>query len=78
MFLVDAAHEGSRGRQNLIHEDEDGFFGRELDPLADYINKLPDGQIGWNQVLLLVDGGDIALLNLFANYLCRQIKSVRY
>lgn len=69
MLLVNAAHEGSRGRQNLVDEDEDGLLGRQLDALADHIDELADGEICGHQILLLVDGSDIRLLDLFANNL---------
>ena len=67
MFLVDAAHQ-RRGRgQDLVDEDEDGLLGGELDALPDYVDELADGKICGHQVLLLVDGCDIRLLDLFAN-----------
>lgn len=69
MLLVDAAHEGSRGRQNLVDEDEDGLLGRQLDALSDHVDELADGEICGYQILLLVDGSDIRLLDLFANNL---------
>lgn len=69
VLLVDARHEGGRGRQDLVDEDEDGLFGRELDTLADDVDKLADGQVRGDQVLLLVDGGNVGLFDLFADYL---------
>jgi hypothetical protein len=67
VLFVDAAHQGSCRGENLVDEDEDGLLGRQLDSLADDVDKLADGQIGRDQILLLVDGGDVALLNLFAD-----------
>lgn len=46
MLLVDTAHQRSGRRQNLINEDEDCFFGAELDAFADHIDELSDGQVG--------------------------------
>jgi hypothetical protein len=69
VLFVDAAHERSSGWQNLIDEDEDGLLGGELDALADHVDELAHGEIGWDEVLLLVDGSDIRLLDLFANHL---------
>jgi hypothetical protein len=46
VLFVDAAHERSCWRKNLIHEDEDGLLGRELYALADHIDKLPHGEVG--------------------------------
>lgn len=59
VFFVDAAHECGCRRQYLIDEDEDGFLGRELDPLSNHIDELAYGEICGNKVLLLVDGGDV-------------------
>lgn len=67
VLLVDTAHESSGGWQNLIDEDEDGLFWRELDAFADHVDELADGKICWHQVLLLVDGCDVRLLNLLAD-----------
>ena len=67
MFLVNGAHQSGSGREHLIDEDEDGFFGRKLDPLADHIDELTDGEIAGHQVLLLVDRGDVGFLHLLAD-----------
>lgn len=67
VLLVDAAHERSGGRQNLIDEDEDGLLRGELDSLADNIDELTDCEVGRHQVLLLVDRSDVALLDLLAD-----------
>ena len=69
VLFVDAAHERSSGWQDLIDEDEDGLLGGELDALADHVDELAHGEIGWDEVFLLVDGSDIRLLDLFADHL---------
>lgn len=69
MFFVDTAHQRGRWRQYLVNEDKNGFLWRELDSFADDIDKLSNRQICRNQILLLVDGRDIGLLDLFADYL---------
>ena len=46
MLLVNAAHERGSRRQDLIDEDEDGFFRAELDALSDDVDKLADGEVG--------------------------------
>jgi hypothetical protein len=69
MLFVDAAHESSSWGQDLIDEDEDGLLGGELDSLADDVDKLAYGKVGGDEILLLVDGGDIALLDLLTNNL---------
>jgi hypothetical protein len=70
VLLVDAAHESRSGGQDFIDEDEDGLLRRKLDPLADHIDKLSHRQVGGNEVLLFVDGCNIALLDLLADDLC--------
>lgn len=67
MFIVDRAHQCSGRWKDLVDEDEDSLLGRELDALADDIDELTNGEVGWNKVLLLIDGRNIRLLDLFAN-----------
>lgn len=67
MLVVDTAHERSSRWQDLINEDEDGLFRAKLDALSDDIYKLTDGQVGGDEILLLIDGGDVGFLDLFAD-----------
>lgn len=67
MLLVDAAHQRSCWRQNLVDEDKDGLLGGQLDALSDDVDELADGEICGYEILLLVDGSDIRLLDLFAD-----------
>ena len=67
MLLINRAHESSSRWQDLIDEDEDCLLGGQLDALADNVDELTYGQVGWHQVLLLVDGRDVAFLNLLAD-----------
>jgi hypothetical protein len=69
VLLVYRAHQGGRRRQDLIDEDEDGLLGRQLDALADYVDELTDGEVCRYEVLLLVDGRDVRLLDLLADNL---------
>jgi hypothetical protein len=69
VLLVYRAHESSCGWQNLIDEDEDGLLRRQLNALANNIDELADSEVGRDQVLLLVDGRDIRLLDLLADNL---------
>lgn len=71
MLLVDAAHQGSRGWQDLIDEDENGLLRGELDTLPDDVDELTDGQVRGHQILLLIDGGDVGLFHLLADDLLR-------
>jgi hypothetical protein len=59
VLFVYRAHESSCGWQDLVNENEDGLFRRQLDSLADDIDELANRQVGWNQVLLLVYGRDV-------------------
>lgn len=59
VLLVYGGHEGRGRRQYLVDEDEDGLFRRKLNPLADHVDELAHGEICRDEVLLLVDGGDV-------------------
>ncbi len=78
MLLVDARHQGGGWWQDLVDEDEDSLLWRELDALADDVNELADGKIGWNEVLLLVDGGDLRLLDLLTDNLVMVLMMMCY
>jgi hypothetical protein len=67
VLLVNGAHQGSSWWQNLIDKDEDGLLWRELDTLSDDIYELSDRQVRWDKIFLLVDCGDVRLLDLFAD-----------
>lgn len=69
VLFIDAAHERGGGWQDLIDEDEDRLLWGELDALADHVDELTHGEIGRDEVLLLVDGRDIRLLDLLADHL---------
>jgi len=69
VLLIYRAHESGSRWEDLVDEDEDGLFRRQLDPLADHVDKLADGKIGGYQVLLLVDGRNVRLLDLLTNNL---------
>jgi hypothetical protein len=81
VLLVYRAHESGGGRQDLIDEDEDGLLGRQLNALADHVDELADGEVGGDQVLLLVDGCNVRLLDLLADDLgtvsCARCKRER-
>ena len=68
VLLIDAAHEGSSRGKDLVDKDEDGLLGGELDSLADNVDELAYGQVGWDQIFLLIDGSDITLLDLLADH----------
>lgn len=67
VLLVDTRHQCGGWGKDLIDEDEDRFLGGQLDALADHVYELADGEICGDEVLLLVDGCDIRLLDLFAD-----------
>ena len=69
VLLIDTAHQCSRWWQNFINEDEDGLLWRKLDALADDVDELPDCEVRWDQVLLLVDGRDVRFLDFLADHL---------
>ena len=67
MLFIYRAHQSRCGRKDLIDEDEDGLLRGELDPLADHVDELAYGEIGRNEVLLLIDSCDVRLLDLLAD-----------
>ena len=67
MFLVNRAHQSRGGRQDFVDEDEDGLLGAELDALADHVDELADGEVGGDQVFLLVDRRDVRLFDFLAD-----------
>jgi hypothetical protein len=69
VLLVYRAHQRSRRRQDLVDEDEDGLLRRQLNALADHVDELADCQVGRDEVLLLVDGRNVRLLDLLADNL---------
>lgn len=69
VLFVYRAHKSGCGGQNLVDEDEDGLLRRQLNALADNVDELADGEVGRDQVLLLVDGCDVRLLDLLADNL---------
>lgn len=75
MLVVDRAHQRGRRRQHFIDEDEDGLLGAQLDSLSDHIDELADRQIRGNEVLLLVDCGDVGFLDFLADDLQEPLVS---
>lgn len=69
VLLIDRAHKCGSRRKDLIDEDEDGLLRAQLNALADHVHELADGEVGWNEVLLLVDGRNVRLLDLLADNL---------
>jgi len=64
---VGLRHLGTLNTESAVDVDEDALGGVDLDSLADDIHKLSDCQIGWYQVLLLVNVGDVTVGGLLAN-----------
>ena len=69
MFLINGTHEGSSGRKNFIHKDENGLLRGEFNAFTDDIAKLSNSQIGGDEVFLFIDRWNIGLFNLFADNL---------
>lgn len=69
VLLVDGAHERSSRWQDLVDKDEDGFLRRELDALANDIDKLANCEVGRDKVFLLVDGCNVRFLDFLTDHL---------
>lgn len=67
MLFVDRAHQSGGRWQDLVNEDKDGLLWRQLDALADNVHELANGEVGWHQVLFLIDGRNIAFLDLLTD-----------
>jgi len=67
VFFIDAAHQSRSRRQDLVDKYEDRLLGRELDPLADHIDKLTHGQIRWYEILLFVYGRNVRFFSFLAD-----------
>jgi hypothetical protein len=77
VLLIYRGHERSGRGQDLVDKDEDGLLRRKLNPLADHVDELAHCEVCGNQVLLLVDGRDVRLLDLLADDL-RLLAAVRH
>lgn len=69
VFLVDGAHECSSRWQDLVDKDEYGFLRRELDALANNIDKLANSEVSRDEVFLLVDSRNVRFLDFLADHL---------
>ena len=67
MVVVDGGHERSGRGKDVVYEDENSLLRRQLDALPHDVHKLAYGQVLRDQVLLLVNVGDIGALVLLAN-----------
>lgn len=74
MFLVNGAHGGGGGGNRVVDEEEEGFLRAEVDSLPDEEVKLPHSQVGWDQVLLLVQVPNLRLGSFLHNHLQPQFK----
>ena len=52
--LIQRSHGGTRRRNHVVDEEEEGVLGAQLNALSDEKVELANRQVGWNQVLLLV------------------------
>lgn len=53
-YLVELSHRGHGLGDDVVDEEEQSIFWAELDALANQEVELSDGEVGWHQVLLLV------------------------
>mmetsp|Transcript_430 Transcript_430/g.914 ORF Transcript_430/g.914 Transcript_430/m.914 type:complete len:207 (-) Transcript_430:202-822(-) len=65
LLFVERRHHRGCGRQDVVDEDEDSLFGRELDALAYDVHELSHGEVGRHKVLLLVNVRDVTSRCLF-------------
>ena len=53
--LVEGAHGCTRRRNDVVDEEEECVFGSKVNALANEEVELSDGQVGWHEILLLVE-----------------------
>ena len=58
VLLINGAHKSCGRWEDLVHENEDGLFRRELDSLSDNVDELAHGQILCNSGLVYVPKGE--------------------
>lgn len=64
VLLIKRAQGRARGRDHVINEEKEGIFGTQVDPLPNEEVELPNGQVGWNQILLFVQIADASFRSL--------------
>lgn len=69
VFMVQGAHGGRGGRNHVVHKEEQGILGTQVDSFTDQEIELAYGQVGWHQVLLLVQVSNACLGRLLHNHL---------
>lgn len=72
MFFVNTAHERRGRRKHLVHKNKYGLLWGQLDSLANDVNELTDRQVGWYQIFLFVNSGNVALFDLLADDLYHE------
>lgn len=70
-YLVQRAHRGAGGGNDVVDEEEQSVFRSQMNSLADQKIELADSEVGRNQVLLLVQVTDPGLGRLLYNHLYR-------
>jgi len=68
VVFVYLGHQGRRRGQGVVHKNEDRFLWLQFDAFPDDIDELTHRQIRRNEVFLLVDIRDVALLGLLADH----------
>lgn len=58
MLLVQIVHGGRRRRDYVVNEEEQRVFWPQVNALSDQEIELANGQIGWYQILFLIQIAD--------------------
>ena len=64
------------GWENILYKDKQSLFWVDGNTTTDDIRELAHGEVVGDQVLLLVDGWDVALVGFFDNDLCLWCSSL--
>ncbi len=72
VYLVEGAHGGARGRDHIVDEEEKSVLRAKVDPFSNQKVELAHGQIGGDQILLLVQVSNTSFRSLLHDHLQRN------
>ena len=61
MLLVNGRHQSRRRRKRVVDKDENRLFSAQFNALSNDVHELPDGEIGGDEVLLLIQRRNVRL-----------------
>jgi len=65
VLLVNGRHQSRRRRKRVVDKDENRLFSAQFNALSNDVHELPDGEIGGDEVLLLIQRRNVRLFRAF-------------